>query len=131
MGAVGARLVRGNDSAIHSLIDPIASPAHPPLVLTDEPAIDEIAADSGVRLMTNHLLLFGGENRPLAEILLEHQVNYLLLYSTTRWHSPFRAIADSLFTLVSTRTGTLTDQARTYDEPDWNEIDTLRLYKAQ
>ena len=131
VGAVGERLVRNNRAAIQSLVGPIASQSNPPLVLTDEPAINEIAATPGVQLMTNHLLLFGGESLPLPDILREHHVNYLLLYSTVRWRSPFRQIADSLYTLVTERTGTLTDQARTYDDPDWNEIDTLRLYKAQ
>ncbi|MFI5201957.1 MAG: hypothetical protein ACHQNE_06190, partial [Candidatus Kapaibacterium sp.] len=130
-GAVGERLVMENQRAIHALVDPISSSTHPPLVLTDEPAINEIAADPKVRLMTNHLLLFGSENKPLPEILREHQVNYLLLYSTIRWHSPFRQIADSLYVLAGERTGTLTDQARSYEAPAWNETDTLRLYKAK
>ncbi len=131
LGTVGKRLVAENRRAIHALIDPIASAAHPPLVLTDEPAINEIAADPNVRLMTNHLLLFGNENKPLSEILREYHVDYLLLYSTVRWHSPFLQIADSLYTLAGERTGTLTDQARTYDNPAWNERDTLRLYKTK
>jgi len=131
LGAVGERLVIGNRFAVHSLIDPISSLTHPPLILTDEPAINEIAADPNVRLMTNHLLLFGSENKPLPEILRKYRVDYLLLYSTVRWQSPFKHIADSLFTLVGERTGLLTDQARSYDNPAWNEIDTLRLYKAK
>ncbi|HET6401621.1 MAG TPA: hypothetical protein VFH95_09505 [Candidatus Kapabacteria bacterium] len=130
-GAVGERLVMANQRAIRALVGPISSATHPPLVLTDEPAINEIAADPNVRLMTNHLLLFGSENKPLPEILREYHVDYLLLYSTVRWHSPFRHIADSLYSLASERTGTLTDQARSYDDPAWNEIDTLRLYKAK
>ncbi len=93
-GAVGERLVMANQRAIHSLVDPISSATHPPLVLTDEPAINEIAADPNVRLMTNHLLLFGSENKPLSDILREHHVDYLLLYSTVRWQSPFRKISD-------------------------------------
>ncbi|HZK77052.1 MAG TPA: hypothetical protein VFD13_09105, partial [Candidatus Kapabacteria bacterium] len=111
-------------------IDPISFGAKTPLLLTDEPGINEIAAAPKVRLMTNHLLLFGSENKPLPEILREYHAQYLLLYSTVRWYSPFRSLADSLYTLVGERTGTLTDQARTYDHPAWNEIDTLRLYKA-
>ena len=130
-GAVGARLTTENARAIHALIDPVASAVRPPLVLTDEPAINVMAGDPNVRLMTNHLLLFGYENLPLDQILKEHHVNYLLLYSTVRWHSPFRHLADSLYVLQAERTGTLTDQARTYENPDWNEIDTLRLYKVQ
>ena len=131
LGAAGERLVTANQHAIHVLVDPISSATHPPLILTDEPAIDEIAANPNARLMTNHLLLFGSENKPLPKILREYHVDYLLLYSTVRWHSPFRHIADSLYTLSGERTGTLTDQARSYDDPMWNEIDTLRLYKAK
>lgn len=130
-GHVGERLVTENERAIHALIDPISSELHPPLVLTDEPAINELAADPTVRLMTNHLLLFGSENRPLPDILHEYHVKYLLLYSTVRWHSPVRQIADSLYTFVGERTGTLTDQARSYDDPAWNDTDTLRLYRAR
>lgn len=129
-GHVGARLVNGNRAAIHSLVDPIARDSRP-LILTDEPGLNEIAADTNVRLMTNHLLLFGAEDKPVPDILREQGVHFLLLYSTVRWHSPFRGIADSLYTLVGERTGTLTDQARTYSDPAWNEIDTLRLYKAK
>ncbi len=128
---VGKRLVSSNERAIHTLVGPIASFASPPIVLTDEPAENEIAGMRGVRLMTNHLLLFGEENRPLAEILNEKRVDYLLLYSTDRWHSPFRQIADSLYEFEGEQIGTLTDQARTYSEPRWNELDTLRLYKAK
>ncbi len=130
-GAVGARLVRENDAAIHALVDPVASIQHPPLVLTDEPAIDAIAGMNGVRLMTNHLLLFGDENKALPEILRGKNVNYLLLYSTSRWTSPFRRLADSLYTMIAFRVGRLTDQARSYDEPHWNEMDTLRLYTVR
>lgn len=131
LGRVGSRLVAENHVAIHSLIDPIANIENPPIVLTDEPALNEISGDPGVRLMTNHLLLFGDENLSLPSILRKHHVNYLLLYSTVRWHSPFRAIADSLYGLVGMQTGCLTDQARSYDDPHWNESDTLRLYKAK
>lgn len=131
LGGVGERLVATNQLTIHALVDPIASIIHPPLVLTDEPAINEIAGDQNLRLMTNHLLLFGNENKPLPQILREYHVDYLLLYSTVRWHSPFRHIADSLYLLTDERTGTLTDQARSYDDPMWNEIDTLRLYKTK
>ena len=131
LGSVGARLTHNNHAAIHAAIDPIATPTFCPLILADQPAINELAADTNVRLMTNHLLLFGDENKQLPEILKEKGVQYLLLYSTVRWQSPFRSIADSLYTLVDERTGTLTDEARTYDEPDWNNLDTLRLYKTR
>jgi hypothetical protein len=129
-GNVGNSLASNNDAAIHTLIDPIASSQFHPLILTDQPALNDISADMNVRLMTNHLLLFGDENKPLPEILKEHRVNYLLLYSTVRWQSPFRQIADSLYIFIGERTGTLTDQARSYEEPNWKDIDTLRLYKA-
>ncbi len=130
-GRVGERLVSGNDLAIRSLIAPIASQAQPPLLLCDEPAEHVIASAQGIRLMTNHLLLFGEENKPLPDILRAHRVDYLLLYTGSHWRSPFRGIADSLYTLAGERVGTFTDLGRTYDAPHWNEFDTLRLYKAK
>ena len=131
LGRAGLRFTSDNNIAIHALIQPVVSAQRPPLILTDQPALNHIAGMEGVRLMTNHLLLFGEENKPLPDILLEKGVDYLLLYSTAKWQSPFRHIADSLYTLVGQQTGTLTDQARSYDKPMWNEIDTLRLYKAR
>jgi len=130
-GSVGKQMVKENHNAIHSLIDPIMDNRVPPLILTDQPGLNEIAGKTGARLMTNHLLLFGEENKPLSDILRENGVNYLLLYSTYRWQSPFRQIADSLYGLVGERTGILTDQARTYDEPNLEKMDTLRLYRAK
>jgi hypothetical protein len=130
-GAVGERLVNGNKAAIASLIEPIASLAYPPLILTDEPAEHIIAGEPNVRLMTNHLLLFGEEGKSLPDIFREHHVDYLLLYSGAHWRSPFRQIADSLYTFSGQRVGTFTDLGRTYDAPHWNEFDTLRLYKAK
>jgi len=134
-GHIGQQLTRANDAAIQSLIHPVESLDKPPLILTDQAALNAIAdrasAGYSVRLMTNHLLLFGGEDKPLSEILREKGVDYILLYATPHWRSPFCPIADSLYTLVGGRTGTLTDLGRTYDEPAWNEIDTLRLYKAK
>ncbi len=130
-GDVGKRLVMENKSAIHTLIEPIASQANPPLILADEPAENQVAGNSNVRLMTNHLLLFGEANKPLPDILREEHAHYLLLYSNAHWRSPFRRIADSLYTFIGERVGTLTDLARTYDEPHWNEFDTLRLYQAK
>ena len=131
MGEIGSRITSENHEAVHALIDPIISTSYSSLVLTDQPALDEIAGTHGVRLMTNHLLLFGEENKPLPNILREKGVDYLLLYSTVKWQSPFRPIADSLYTLVGQRIGILTDQARNYDELNANEKDTLRLYKAR
>ncbi len=130
-GNVGERLVEGNKKAIAALADPIASQEKAPLVLTDEPAENIVAGEPNVRLMTNHLLLFGDENKPLSDIFREHHVDYLLLYSGAHWRSPFRPIADSLYDLVSERAGTFTDLGRTYDDPHWNEFDTLRLYKTK
>ena len=130
-GTVGARLVSGNKMAVAALSDPIASGGTSPLIFTDEPAENAIAGHPGVRLMTNHLLLFGDENKPLPDILREQHVDYLLLYSGAHWRSPFRSIADSLYTYIGERAGTFTDLGRTYDDPDWNEFDTLRLYKAK
>ena len=131
MGTIGERLVNGNKAAIGSLIEPITSLTQPPLILTDEPAEHKIAGEPNARLMTNHLLLFGEENKPLPDILREQPVDYLLLYSGAHWRSPFRPIADSLYTLSGERVGTFTDLGRTYDAPHWNEFDTLRLYKAK
>jgi hypothetical protein len=131
IGSVGQRLVSGNKKAIRSLIDPVASQINPPLVLTDEPAENRLAGMTNVRLMTNHLLLFGDEDKPLPDILREHHVDYLLLYSGTHWRSPFRRIADSLYAFSGERVGTFTDLGRTYDVPHWNEFDTLRLYKEK
>ena len=130
VGSVGSRLSLEDKMAINSLLDPLRSKTAPPLILTDQPAYNALAHNEAVRLMTNHLLLFGEENKPLADILREKRVNYLLLYSTVLWQSPFRQIADSLTTLVGVQVGTLTDQARTYDEPDWRNLDTLRLYRT-
>ena len=130
-GKVGERLVSGNKMAIAAFIDPITSAENPPLILTDEPAENAIAGHPGVHLMTNHLLLFGDENRPIPDILREQHVDYLLLYSGAHWRSSFRYIADSLYTCVGERVGTFTDLGRTYDDPRWNEFDTLRLYKAK
>jgi hypothetical protein len=76
-------------------------------------------------------LLFGAENKSPAELLREHNVQYLLLYSTVRWQSQLRPIADSCYTVIEKRTGHLTDQARTYSDPRWDEIDTVRLYQAK
>ncbi len=131
IGTVGARLVSGNKEAIRSLIDPIASQMNPPLVLTDEPAENWLAGKTNVRLMTNHLLLFCDEDKPLPDILREHHVEYLLLYSGAHWRSPFRQIADPLYAFMGERVGTFTDLGRTYNDPHWNEFDTLRLYKAK
>jgi hypothetical protein len=131
LGSVGKRLVMGNRQGIGTLIDPIKSTTNPPMILTDEPAENVIAGKSEVRLMTNHLLLFGDENKPTADILREHHVEYLLLYSGAHWRSPFRHIADSLYVLAGERVGNFTDLGRTYDDPRWNELDTLRLYKAE
>ena len=130
-GAVGKRLVTGNIQAIEVLIHPIASQKNPPLILTDEPAENQVAGYANVRLMTNHLLLFGDENKPLPETLVEHHVDYLLLYSGAHWRSPFRQIADSLYSFCGERVGTFTDLGRSYDNPHWNEFDTLRLYKTK
>jgi hypothetical protein len=130
-GTVGERLVHGNKEAIVSLTNPIASSENPPLILTDEPAEHILAGEPNVRLMTNHLLLFGEENKPLPDIFREHHVDYLLLYSGAHWRSPFLQIADSLYTFAGERVGTFTDLGRTYDAPHWNEFDTLRLYKAK
>jgi hypothetical protein len=129
-GSVGSRIVEENERAIHALLAVDSRLAGLPLILTDQPALDELSKYR-CRIMTNHLLLFGEENKPLPDILCEKGVQYLLLYSTARWQSPFRPIADSLYTLVDQQTGALTDQARTYDAPAWNEIDTLRLYKSK
>jgi hypothetical protein len=130
-GTVGERLVNGNEQAIAPLITPIASRDSPPLILTDEPAEHVIAGEPNVRLMTNHLLLFGDENKPLPDIFRAQHVDYLLLYSGAHWRSPFRHIADSLYAFSGERVGTFTDLGRTYDAPHWNEFDTLRLYKAK
>jgi hypothetical protein len=130
-GKVGERLVSGNKSAIAALIDPVAFAEKPPLILTDEPAENAIAGHPDVRLMTKHLLLFGDENKPMPDILQEQYVDYLLLYSGAHWRSPFRTIADSLYTCIGEHVGTFTDLGRTYDDPHWNEFDTLRLYKAK
>jgi hypothetical protein len=130
-GTVGERLVTGNREAIATLIAPIASQDNPPLILTDEPAEHVISGEPNVRLMTNHLLLFGDEDKPLPDIFRERHVDYLLLYSGAHWRSPFRGIADSLYDVVGERVGTFTDLGRTYDEPHWNEFDTLRLYKTK
>jgi hypothetical protein len=130
-GKVGERLVQGNKMAIAALIDPLACAEKPPLILTDEPAENAIAGHPSVRLMTNHLLLFGDENKLLPDILREQHVDYLLLYSGAHWRSPFRNIADSLYTCIGERVGTFTDLGRTYDNPHWNEFDTLRLYKSK
>ena len=130
-GNVGKRLVTENQSAIATLIDPITSQENPPLILTDEPAEHVLAGLPNVRLMTNHLLLFGEENKPLPDIFREQHVDYLLLYSGAHWQSPFRPIADSLYDFVGERVGTFTDLGRTYDAPHWNEFDTLRLYKTK
>jgi hypothetical protein len=128
-GTIGKRLTEENQQAVKRLVAPIADDN--PLILTDQPAMNQIAGWNGIRLMTNHLLLFGAENKPLPEILREHGVRYLLLYSTSRWQSPFRPIADSLYVLIGEERGMLTDQARTYTEPEWQHLDTLRLYQAR
>ncbi len=130
-GAVGEQLIHGNNAAIASLMNPINSQTHSPLILTDEPGEDVISGEHNVRLMTNHLLLFGEENKSLPDIFREQHVEYLLLYSGAHWRSPFRHIADSLYDVEGERVGTFTDLGRTYDEPHWNEFDTLRLYKTK
>jgi hypothetical protein len=129
-GAAGETLSRNNEQAIRSLIAPLAS-AKEPIVLADQPAWNIVASSTGVRLMTTHLLLFGGEPRPLAEILRLHNVQYLVLYSTTHFQSPFRSIADSLYEQIGIRTGMLTDESKAYDESLWRVPDTVRLYKAR
>lgn len=127
--SVGEAITEGNRTAIAALLGPItASDSSRPIVLTDEPGYDAIMANPHFRLMTKHLLLFGGEEKPLAEILHEHHVQYLMLYSTWRWQSPVRPVADSLYTLIGEQRGMLTDQARGYDNPDNAHEDTLRLY---
>ncbi len=121
----------GNHRAVASLLGTIPVGVERPLVLTDEPAYDLLVANPRFALMTKHLFLFGGENKTLADILREHRVGYLLLYSTSRWQSPLRPIADSLYMLIGEERGVLTDQARGYDRPMFETLDTLRLYQAR
>ena len=103
--------------------------------MVEEPALNEAAylerTPANVKLATKHFLLFGAERKSASEILREHGVTYLLLYSTVRYQSQLRPIADSFYSIVAERTGHLTDQARSYDELDEKQLDTLRLYKMK
>ncbi|MDP4199432.1 MAG: hypothetical protein Q8922_09890 [Bacteroidota bacterium] len=130
-GRVAQKITRENS------LESFLESAHDSFILVDEPALNEVAyyershAGSNLHLMTKHFLLFGAENRSPAEILRDHNVRYLLLYSTVRWQSQLRPIADSFYTVIGERTGHLTDQARSYCDPRWDDIDTLRLYQSR
>jgi hypothetical protein len=128
-GKVGSQLTHENSLA--SFI----SPALGSRIMVDEPALNEVAylehTPAHIQLATKHFLLFGGEQKAPSDILRDNNVNYLLLYSTVRYQSQLRAIADSFYAIVARRTGHLTDQARSYDDPNWGEFDTMRLYKRK
>jgi hypothetical protein len=129
-GAAGQVLFNNNRSGIADLLSHIDR-AGLPIILADQPAWNILGSTAGVRLMTSHLLLFGGEQRSVPDILRVHSVQYLALYSTSHFQSPFRNIADSLYDVVDTRIGMLTDEARGYDPTDWTSPDTLRLYRSR
>jgi hypothetical protein len=131
VGEAGRELTEHNRTAVRSLLRTASTATPGATVLADQPAWDLTASTPGVHLMTSHLLLFGGEPRPVPEILRVHNVQYLLLYSTRQFQSPFRHIADSLYQLQDMQTGTLTDEARTYDRSTWRSPDTVRLYRAR
>jgi hypothetical protein len=128
-GKTGIKLTSENNLA--SFLEP----AFGKRVMVDEPALNESAylerTSAHLKLATKHFLLFGAEKKSASEILREHDVDYLLLYSTIRYQSQVRPIADSLYTVIAERTGHFTDQARSYDDPHWNELDTVRLYKMK
>jgi hypothetical protein len=129
-GEAGRILSLNNQGAVRSMLARVRSEDRP-IVLADQPAWNIVASTPGVQLMTSHLLLFGGEPRPVAEILRAHNVQYLVLYSTKQFQSPFRPIADSLYQPVDMRVGDVTDEAKGYDAASWQVPDTVRLYRAK
>lgn len=130
-GEAGRELTQHNRVAVAAMLDRVAIETPGATVLADQPAWDLTASAHRVHLMTSHLLLFGGEPRPVPEILRVHNIQYLLLYSTRQFQSPFKVIADSLYQLESMQTGMLTDEARSYDPSTWTMPDTVRLYRAR
>lgn len=127
-GQTAARLVTENS------LSSFVAPAYGERLLADEPALAEMTyleCTSKLSLATKHFLLFGSENKSPSHILKEHDVRYLLLYSTIRYQSQLRPVADSFYRVIAQRTGHLTDQARSYDDPQWEQVDTVRLYKMK
>ena len=115
--------------ALHSILGTIHESK--PVVLTDEAAYHLLANDTSIRLMTSHLLLFGSSNKPIPTILTESGVTYMLLYSAYGWQSMFQPLARTRGTLLAERTGWMTDLSRSPAEPNWQNLDTLRLYRYQ
>jgi hypothetical protein len=130
-GNTGARLVAENKLAT------FVTPAFGSTIMADEPALNELAylerSPANIQLATKHFMLFGAERKSPSEILREHDVKYLLLYSTVRYQSQLQPIADSFYTKIDERVGFFTDQARSYDDTHWGAMsyDTLRLYRMK
>jgi hypothetical protein len=138
-----ARVIdRYNHKVLAEAVDSIRSNTNSverPLVLAQNPAIAMLEHDKSVRLMTAHIVSFPTSNEPIASVLQQLRVNYILMYAphdgssySSDYHT-LRPIADSLGTIVLRMPGILFDVDRDYFSAgtlrDESSYDTLILYK--
>ncbi len=139
---VAETIERGNHAALVdalAIIDKSAVTSKAPLILAQNPAIAMLEHDSSVRLMTAHLVSFPVSSEPIAKVLRNLNVQYILLYAahdgsiySAEYHA-LHPLADSIGTIVLRKSGILFDVHRDYFTPDAlsenSAQDTLILYK--
>ena len=114
---------RGNHHALPEAIDLVprnADSSAPPLILAQNPAIAMLEHESSVRLMTAHLVSFPVSSEPIAKVLRNLNVQYVLLYAahdgsiySADYHA-LRPLADSIGAVVLRKPGILFDVHRDY-----------------
>jgi hypothetical protein len=106
-----------------------------PVVLIQNPGLAWLLKRDPFGTMSEHFISFPLDDRPPSEVMKAQRVQYLALYSEpgnpnyADEFAPLKQVADSLGTMVSTKTGLLFDAGRDYFALDTMRIDTLRLYK--
>jgi hypothetical protein len=133
----GKKLSQANDEAVSAALASISQDTTHPVVLAFNPAVQRVAMDSSVRLMTTHFIEYPATSDRVDSVIRQQHVKYVMLYRSAqkadymREVQPITDASKRLGVLVWERPGFLTDIGRSYFVKDFNGEDTLQIYRIR